>query len=334
MASMTPIKIRGKRRAAPAEKWRSGKNRPVDRRPIPAASLASLGAVSCASIQHAAASARKRKQRDPALSLLEQLPPEIVQEIFELSGNIELPAASLVLKAQLSSRHVYTRLTTRILRKVFGYDENATASPSDLAAATRLLNSRFMTWDFFKAWLDEQAPDMHPREDSNYVATWNDLTPVSSPLTPQKLLHGTWTAEKTSFLAVFVRSTKEPTPDLGRPRPSPGELAVEGAFEAIAQRAPDALDLLFIVGVRPTTEMFRAAVIDNGCDEEMLSILYMGVQRYVEEVLDLNTLDPALWSWAEKARERGDRKGDLLVRDLRRLADQLRESQDHAATPE
>ncbi|KAK3116528.1 hypothetical protein LTR53_003016 [Teratosphaeriaceae sp. CCFEE 6253] len=321
---MTTIKIRGKRSAVPAEKWRVGKRkRPVRRTASPTTFAGGLSALPRSS-QCAAAARQKSRQQTPETSMLEQMPAEIVQDIFVLSGNVELPLASSTLRAQLCSQHVYTKMTTSVLRHVLSLTQDTSAGAAELTAATRLFGSRFMTLDFFRIWLTDQLPPHGPNKAMDCGKAWAEMRPSTDLLPPRKLLHGPWTPQKTELLRLFVQDAPL---DLARLSPAMGAIALEGACEAIADGAHEALGALLSTGVRPTTELFGHAIVDNGCDRDIVKTLCAGVQRYAsvlsEKELTFDTLDPVLWSWAEKARQRGDDSGDFVVLTLRKVADEF-----------
>ncbi|KAK1076545.1 hypothetical protein LTR33_008852 [Friedmanniomyces endolithicus] len=318
MTSMTPIKVRGKRGAVSAQKWHAGKKRPVNRDASPAPNMPNSSVIPQASVQLSEASSRKRKRRHPELSEFEQLPVEILQDIFVHCANIDLPLVSSALMSKLSSRHMYMRLTKCAVQPVLGFEYKEMPSAAQLAAATRLFGCRFMTWDFFRAWLDEDVPFTRPRKTDDYWNAWTSLKPSKFFLPPAKLLHGHWTTEKVNLLSIFLPEPPTPSPPLSSVFL---ELAHAGAAQAIAERAHVALRLLLEMGVHPTTEMLRLAVIDHGCDRRLVEMLFDSV--YPEEIVAVNIdpLDPALWAWAEKAYERGcAQDGELVLDALKSLA--------------
>ena len=86
----------------------------------------------------------KEKQRarhgKPSTSLLEQLPTELVQDVFLYSANLNLPLCSKQLLSALTSEHLKFEVTLQILvyqrMKLDEEDKNM------------LLTRRFFTWDF------------------------------------------------------------------------------------------------------------------------------------------------------------------------------------------
>ncbi|TKA48845.1 hypothetical protein B0A54_00921 [Friedmanniomyces endolithicus] len=314
---MTPIKVRGKRGAVSAQKWHAGKKRPVNRDASPAPKPNS-SVIPQASVQLSEASSRKRKRRRPELSEFEQLPVEILQDIFVYCANLDLPLASSALMSKLSSRHMYLRLTKCAVQPVLGFEYKEMPCAAQLAAATRLFGCRFMTWDFFRAWLDEDVPFTRPRKTDDYWNAWTSLKPSKFFLPPAKLLHGHWTTEKANLLSIFLPEPPTPSPPLTSVLL---ELAHAGAAQAIAERAHVALRLLLKMGVHPTTEMLRFAVIDHGCDRRLVEMLFDSVYPEEKVAVDIDPLDPALWAWAEKAYERGcAQDGESVLDALKSLA--------------
>ncbi|KAK4550768.1 hypothetical protein LTR36_000347 [Oleoguttula mirabilis] len=333
MPDMTPIRVRGKRGAARAEKWHAGKKRKASRDSSP---VQMSDAVSVSSNVPSAASSRKRKRRQRSLSTLEELPTEILQDIFYYAANLNLALASPGLQAQLSSKHVYLKHTSRIMQPVIGHPGDSKASDADLSAATRLLNCKFMTWSFFKLWLNEhwelrkRSDDREDNIVSMYCSLWSPLEPSHGLVPPRKILHGPWTQDKIDFLEVLAFGIG----DLPALSPVSGEVAHEGLAQAVAESSVAAVRSLLTMGLRPDTEVLRQAVINHGCKEAIVRVLVekSGVRHSEHEqshqvdmsevqgsdprpgsAPSIDFLDPALWSWADRARIGGDGKGQWLM---------------------
>lgn len=92
----------------------------------------------------------RKLPKDPTLSNFEQLPTEIVQDIFEYSNNINLPLSSLIFSSQLSAESIYVRFATDLL---YAADCGAFSGQvcSTAAAISRMLQCRWMSWRIFKA---------------------------------------------------------------------------------------------------------------------------------------------------------------------------------------
>ncbi|EME49593.1 hypothetical protein DOTSEDRAFT_68391 [Dothistroma septosporum NZE10] len=313
-SDFTPVKIRGKRNAIPAEKWHDAKRRKpqLQRRRLSNATMPTSSSVS-----------RKRLQTDIGGSPLEMLPAEVTHHIFGYSANVNLPLASRQLAAKLSkSTHLEHQLTETLLAPVLRLLGNEEAGAAQLSAATRLLNSRFVTFEFFKSWLrgHNEARSLHvsdgAQDEAYWRAIWTALQPSPTLLPPSKLISPPFTAAKTSFLAVLVQGT----PGVSTIDPAYGEFALQGLQSAIPARQGKVVSLLLAMGVTVSTEMLRIAVIDSGCDKDIVTRLLDatapadGSLPYQQGV---DLLDPSLWAWAEKARKDGDDKGQWLVALLR-----------------
>lgn len=266
-------------------------------------------------------------------SPLEELPAEVVQLIFEYSKNIALPLVSRQLAVKLShSSHLQLQLASLLLSPVLGCPDQAPV-PQDLINATRLLNSRFMSWDFFREWLQSSPQvsallsEIHDHNmTSNMAELWSALRPAPGLLPPRKLLLPPFTDDKTSLLGVLAPHVK----DINMLDSAYGELAFEGLAAAVEQGAAGAVSLLLSMGLRSSTELLRNAVADAGCDENIVRILIApcsggaehdhGIPSSAETSAvgsDVDLLDPVLWAWAEKAKTRGDAKGEWLMGILR-----------------
>lgn len=318
MPDLTPIKVRGKRKAAAEEKWHARKLPRTSRDTSPASSVQS-------SSRHStpAPSSLKPKRKKPrkTLSRLEQLPTEILQQIFEAADNPDLPSASRQLLAQLSSSHVYNTVTDHILAPVLGY-ETGRASDASLLAATRLCNSRFFTLAFFNSWLEARLtaeentlPVPQRGGPPFHKLAWASLHPSPGLMPPQKLLAGEWTDEKMQFLSMFTLTVKDIYAS------GYAELAQDGLSSAVAGGHRAAMKVLLQLGARTSTELLRQAVIDNDCDGEMIdAIMEACTQRFERSgsdadhrQSDIDFFDPALWSWADRAQSTGKIEAFWLI---------------------
>lgn len=331
---LTPIRIRGKRHGTPAEKWHYGKRRKpeLQKRLTPLDQLPSATSPATSSVI-----SRRRRRRDSEESPLERLPVEVIQLIFEYSANIELPLTSRALALTLSkSQHLQHQLATEVLQPVLG--NKMTVAKAELFRATRLLNSRFVTWRFFTLWLGSHMeahpqPGGDPGEDfdelANATRLWTSLGPSPSLLPPKKLLDPVdrFTQESCNLLAVLAHGVQH----LPRQDAAYGELAYEGLLKAIKGANKEATSLLLGLGVVASTETLRVAVTQGGCEEDVVRMLlyqprhneqtHMSSSRSEtqgdndEGTIDL--LDPEIWAWAEEAQKLGSEKGEWLVAELR-----------------
>jgi hypothetical protein len=287
---------------------------------------------------------RPTKRRRLDLSALEQLPTELVQAIFVQSGNLAFPMSSPDLVAQLSGKRLQWELTCDALSHVISQsDENvASATSIELADATRLLNSRFVTWNFFQTWLDHESDVRNldisePRVASDqswysrYADIWVALQPSNRLSLPTKIVRGPWTAERISFLKVFSLYPDACSTPLDG---IVAEVAYEGFEQAIEQQCLEVIKLFRKLQVKPDQELLRKAVIDHGCDKSI--VLYI-LQWFVVDIMRCNItaatdttsvvsrpevdfLDPMLWAWTEKAKAVGEPKGQWLTAILRHLS--------------
>lgn len=342
-SDLTPIRIRGKRRGTPAEKWHHGKRRKqeLQKRPTTPERFA------VTSPDVSTARPRERKRRDTGNeSPLEQLPAEVIQLIFEYSANIDLPLTSRSLASTLSkSKHLQQQLTSEILELVLGHGTAATKI--ELGRATRLLNSRFVTWRFFTTWLRSHVAtrsqyDCDPTERSHHVdhltRLWASLQPANGLLPPKKLLCPStgFTQETTNFLAILAHGIE----DLANMDPAYGELAYEGLVMAIREHNIEVVSLMLKMGVAVVTETLRIAVAECGCNEDIVRMLLRCPGHIAETHMSLShpdsqhaddegavdLLDPEIWAWADKAQEQGNQKGLWLIAELRSAQQRKRTS--------
>lgn len=291
---------------------------------------------------------RKRRRRDVPRSPLEDLPAEVVQLIFEYSANVELPLISTALARKLrQSPYLQRQLSDRLLDPVLGFEDSPGAATADaLAHATRLLNSRFMTFDFFRSWLRARSgiPSITGNDPTDHAAPsppmlWSALRPSLGLLPPGKLLRPPFTSDKVNFLKVFASHVD----DIANQDAAYGELAHEGLMAAVQLRRSDLVLIFFQMGLRSSTELLRVAVTEAGCDEHLVRLLagdpgteamaQVSPPRDIRQA-DVDLLDPTLWAWAEKARTHGNDKGDWLVaflRETQRRKDSLH-AEEHQAT--
>lgn len=331
MPDLTPIRIRGKRTATEAEKWHSGRQRKVRQLVSLPPSEYSSGGRSTPSLARATAK-RSRKRADTSLSRLEQLPTEILQSVFEYSSNVDLPLASPRLASQLGSGVLYHQLTTHVLGEVLG-SQAAHQSNSDISHAMRLMNCKFFTWPFFKAWLHGefdrrklqveweeavgQKDDLKETLRRRDEWTWYRLGPSPALPPPSKLLRRPFTDDNVhllKFLIGFFRG------DCDALSPVYLEQVQEGLGQAVEDGAGDALNAFFCLGAHVDTELLRKAVIDAGCDKDVIQRLIACTTHLTSEPVGVDFLDPALWAWADKVKASGDDRGLWLVERLQSAA--------------
>ncbi|KAK3057232.1 hypothetical protein LTR09_002271 [Extremus antarcticus] len=324
MSDLTPIRIRGKRKAIAAEKWHHGKRRKATSTESSAPSEQNFGA----QFDSGARNQLSRKQRKPRrrqLSRLEQLPTEVVQHIFELSENIELPSTSPILASQLSSPHLYLQTTVRLMGPILDAHDCKT---HELTEVTRLMNSKFFTYAFFTDWLskDIDRPNLLPPNQAclgyqnndpdmrkQLLRTWQQLKPSKALQPPRKLLSAPFTADN---LNLWELITSHITRGMSIEHwPHLVEQARTGLQQAVAEQSMKALDLFWHMGLKPDTELLRQAVVEIGCDRNVVFSITNRVMFLAQQfafTADMDWLDPELWSWIDKAEARGDARGMWL----------------------
>lgn len=333
MARWTVIKIRGKRQGAPAEKLRTSKKRKVATLCEP--KDAANGWES--SVAAHAQAVRKRRRHRREASSLEQLPTEILQDIFELSGNTDLVFVSSSLRSKLSSSHMQMRLFARALQPVLG-DRASTEiiSEEDLGLARRLLSSRFVDWDFFIAWLNEapklKVVDANAPEDSRSSVgdpeeRWLAMSPSRRLQPPSKIFTAPFTESKIRFLRLFLRSRNH----LDTSDRDQAQLLYEGAVQAITEGSETAVDLLCRHGLAPDTELLQQAITIHGCNRDIVQALLSHSQSRLDNLARdlpsdrehlrgaIDPLDPSIWSWAEQQSAAGNDDGEWVLAQLRDL---------------
>lgn len=236
-----------------------------------------------------------------------------------------LPLTSTQLAFKLcNSTHLRQQLSDRLLGPVLECEGATRPSENDLVSATRLLNSRFMDLAFFKTWLrsrfrGEMPMADHPSDSSDvdWKASWLACQPSRALLPPRKLFSAPFSNDKTIYLAILAQTID----DITSLSHSFGELAYEGTMLAVQSGHDELASVLLGMGVTATTDLLRTAVMDAECDERLVKLLLRPAspqeqaRRGATDGVDL--LDPMVWSWAEKAREKGNPKGTWLMETLR-----------------
>lgn len=274
---------------------------------------------------------RSRKRPDPSLSRLEQLPTEMLQSIFGYSANVDLPLTSPRLASQLASGVLHHQLTSQILHEVLGGHQLGKSAA--LSRALRLMNCKFFTWDFFRAWLHSEfdrlalqseweesigpqtdAPDATRRKEE---WTWYRLGPSPVLPPPSKLLRRPFMDDNVQllkFMIGFYRGEPEKLDAVY------SEVVQDGLQQVVEDGVGDALNAFFCLGAQVNTELLRKAVIDAGCERDVVQRLISRTTHLTSEPAGVDFLDPALWAWADKAKARGDGRGSWLIEQLKSAA--------------
>jgi len=126
---------------------------------------------------------------------------------------------------------------------------------------------------------------------------------------PEKLLRGPWSSDDVRFLNYLVWLRV----GIDWSRSTLGEVAASGLLRAIAdgQRTVVASLTSPVVGVQPSMDMLRVAVVQHGCDKTIVFYLVCAAVRSIIEsrgrqrsgfsMTDLSFRDPSIWSFAGRA---------------------------------
>jgi hypothetical protein len=278
---------------------------------------------------------KKGKQIAPAMPTLQGLPQELLEIIFLYSMNIALPRASSTLGRKLSSHAITMEFTMRSFFHTVDHRTNHRnrVKTSDPKVQSDLLACHFFTWDFFLKYVDRAHGAMVKLRGKAWEKTGVEVPGVKEfdglwPFqftkipylsfadgfhVPEKLLHGPWTKDKASLLYVLVSLNGE----IDWEGTLSGEVAKSGIMEAIKEgneHAVAALAVLLGVPKAITTDMLRCAVIECGCNINILRHLLFNAQILARDAWKdtLNFHDPKLWAWAEANGEKGEVLKDML----------------------
>jgi hypothetical protein len=315
---LTPIRIRGRRRKHPASLL-----------------TAQLQASAKLINQKQQQKTKKTKEAIRAMPTLQGLPLELLEMVFLYSMNIALPQCSPTLGRKLSSSTVIMDFTMRSFFHTVDHRTNHRdrVKASDPKLQSGLLSCRFFTWDFFlkyverahaamielrgKAWEKTGVEVLGVREfDGLWPFQFTKITYLGfadGSYVPEKVLHGPWTKEKANLLYVLVSLNGE----IDWAGSLSGETAKSGMREAIkegSEHAVAALAVLLGVPKLITTELLRYAVVQCGCNINILRHLLFNAQILAQETTK-DTLDfhePKLWAWAEANGEKGAVLKDML----------------------
>jgi hypothetical protein len=167
----------------------------------------------------------EKKENRPTLSTLEQLPPEILQEICILSNNHFFPGTSPALTSKLSCEYIYMHFCVNgFLRFPWTYPQSLNKKYQSW-----LFARRWMTWPMFQkyinrayhAYIEEwcnaniliknswgrhiQLPIMPPKLNplDHFFGSYPYLTYIRCRI-PPKLLHAPFTLENIAFLRFLI----------------------------------------------------------------------------------------------------------------------------------
>jgi hypothetical protein len=266
---------------------------------------------------------------------LQGLPQELLEMVFLYSMNLALPQCSPTLGRKLSSQAVIMEFTMRSFFHTVDHWTNHRdrVKTSDPKMQSDLLACRFFTWDFFLRYVERAHDAMIELRGKAWEKTgvevpgvreFDGLWPFQfSKITylgfaegfyiPEKVLHGPWTKDKANLLYVLVSLNGE----VDWAGSLSGETAKIGMREAIRngnEHAVAALAVLLGVPKAITTEMLRYAVVQCGCNINILRHILFNAQILAgdasKDTLDFH--DPMLWAWAEANGEKGDMLKNML----------------------
>jgi hypothetical protein len=265
----TPIKVRGKRHRTLIEKAAEPKRRNATLRKTWSSKQASDS-----KDDGSKPLPRKQRRETMHITLLESLPAEILQMIFEYSLNLDFPFTCTRTIAALSgSHHLHTCLTTGLLSPILHACSPFDVLQARLNDAHRILNSRFMTWSVFSRWLCTQAQDeahIHEQSADALSKVWMSLEPARTLLPPTKLLRAPFTEDKTSFLTILAAPAYQV---LAHDKGLHAEVAREGLEHAVRVGDVSMLSLLFRLGMPSDTDLLRVAVIGRNMSPDMFDLI-------------------------------------------------------------
>lgn len=267
------------------------------------------------------------------VSRLESLPLELLQPIFIASGhNIALIQASDRIAARLSSKYVYHSVCNYYL--IGKFENHARQS----FAQTYIFNSKWMTWTFFKSWMERSFahigclcgltteegcfdPQWPPDyEDATRMVFSRSHLPriafVKGRL-PQKLLRGSWTTDKVQFLRFLLWITSM-TVDWSDAEMR--DIAVQGRKQAMLEKNLGAVELFNHnrrLGKVASLETVIFAVTQAGCDRSIVYDTLFTANMWGAR--GPNWDSAVLDAWCKERIKAGDPKGQWLKTKLHEL---------------
>ncbi|KAL9102864.1 MAG: hypothetical protein Q9163_002045 [Psora crenata] len=319
---LTPVRIRGKRYTPILQNSRS---KLIRKRFASTTSTTTTQPHASPFKKSRPEASQSQPPQTPELSHLERLPTELLEQIFWHCPNINLPAASLTLGQKLSSQSLklqFFRLACE-KRSAFAKMAQAYGARTVPEVQNALLRLSWVTYPLIRHVIDESpVPAFYPA----LVPILHLEMPV---YIPPKLLHGPWTDEKLAFLEYMVRSGGT----IDRINSVDGEIAEAGFWDALRARNVSALQLLsgqymFMKrngihghlaklnfssdwGVLPCTRHLRTAVLEEGCDRDVVGYLLDA------DPSEIDRHDPAVWEWLHDRKAEGDERGNWLEERLR-----------------
>lgn len=265
--------------------------------------------------------------------------------VFLYSMNISLPRASHEIGRKLSSRAVIMEFVVRSFFWTVDHKApiRSRAITSDPILQSQLLECQFFNWPFFLSYVEKAHDALIQLRGRAWKDTgvkvpganyFDGLWPFKFTMIkylsfaegfhiPEKLLHGPWTEDKAALLYVLVSLNGK----IDWYGSLAGEAAKEGLKDAVMERnerVVAALSVLLGVDANITTNMLLHAVIQGGCDFNIIRHILFNAQILYDDapkdVLDF--YDAALWSWADSPEGIKEGKGELL-KDMLKRAEQF-----------
>ena len=267
------------------------------------------------------------RPKERRLAKIEQLPAEILEQIFTECLELNLPAASLHLCRSISTFDIVKK---RLFLTAFAPNE---ASPSPLPAPFSrdvLLRLRWMTYGFLEQHLGPDISDVKQKFEIDLVKVprrwmpqhsgWAITAPQNEPplSVPSKLLHAPWNIDKGLFLDILLSIGAK----IDREDSIDEELGSQGLLDAIRTDDYECVRVLVrqsrfrrkngcVInypdeGIAPERKHLRAAVLETGCDEHMVRLI---MNSDVDPVM---LGDRAIWQWIHARKEEGDERGRWL----------------------
>jgi hypothetical protein len=275
---------------------------------------------------------------------LQGLPQEILEIIFLYSMNISLPRASHDLGSKLSSKSICLEFCMSTLFRTVDHKApiRTRSVTSDPVIQSELLTCRFFTYQFFLLYVQKAHDALVTLRGKAWANTgvnvpdasyFDGLLPfrfvkitylgfAEGFQIPEKLLHGSWNEGKSSLLYVLVSLGGE----IDWAGSMAGETAKEGIRDAVRQgteRAVAALAVLLGISGAITTGLLRYAVVDCGCNENIIRHLLFNAQILYDDTprSSIDFHDSVLWQWAD-SEDAASGKGKML-KDMLKSAEQF-----------
>ena len=258
-----------------------------------------------------------------SLAPIELLPVELIQEIFLLSLNLSLPAASHHIAAKLSHPYIYKAVCDEYLNT----PGNSRYRLNYIDTQSRIFRYRWMTWEFFQTMVLKifaEAGCLCGTSCSNPIWPPSFSDPSTMPLKqehqaafkfsncrlPSKLLHGPFTEAKIEFLRFLLWTTNMTVDWANR---ETVKILFKGKREAFLTGNLAAVQLFNHtrrLGKAPSFQTVRFAVIEAGCNRSVVYDTLCATPPWALK-LDCDS-DYSLDMWCIQAIAKGNPKGNWL----------------------